>query len=132
MNEEMNQLFDKMLVARYSPENKCFAEEGAVLIVLPRKHSGKPKESVSHYFVDSRDGKTRSRYGWVKSVKAYKFEDFVNWYGHVTDENEISHLLKMLEGISNLASDTPVAATYFERGIEQKQLEFKVHKVFFR
>ena len=130
----MKRVFNRLLTAKYSPENKCFAEDGAILVVFPRKKLiTKKKDSISHHFVDSLDGKTRSQFGWVKVVDPFQFEDFVSKYCPTAkDDDELAHILKMLEGISALNEDTPVAATYFERGIEEKRLEFKVHKVFFR
>jgi hypothetical protein len=124
------QIFSKIIVGKYSPENKCFAEDGAILTIIPKKIT-KAKDSISHYFVDSLDKKIKARYGWVKTTAPFKLTDFVNKYGGGSiDSEDTNHVVKMLESISKLDDDTPVAATYFER--EKKALELKVHKVFFR
>lgn len=129
----MDKIFSKILIAKYSPENKCLVEDGAILIVLPKKITDKKKDSVSHYFIDSLDRKTKSQYGWIKTVVPFKFEEFINKFCQSTkNEEELGHTLKMLDDISILNDDIPVAATYFERGVEENRLEFKVHRVFFR
>jgi hypothetical protein len=43
--------YDKVLVARHNPENKCFAEGGAILILKPKKLK-KDKGDVGHHFLD--------------------------------------------------------------------------------
>lgn len=128
--------YSKILIGKYSPENKCFAEDGAILTIIPKDLTKlkKIRDSVSHFFVDSLDSKIKSRFGWVKTIQPFTLMDFVNRYASQNDGNPIhfDHLKRMLEGIANLDDGTPVAATYFERGVEKKILEFKVHKVFFR
>lgn len=129
----MQKTYSKLLIAKYSPENKCFVEDGAILTVLPRKKPSTVRNSISHYFIDSLDRKTKSRYGWVKQVEPFLFEYFIATYCKNTEnEEELEHVRKMLDAAAVLEVDKPVAATYFERGVEEKRLEFSVHRVFFR
>ncbi|WKZ58783.1 MAG: hypothetical protein QY309_12995 [Cyclobacteriaceae bacterium] len=124
--------YDKLLVSKFSPENRCNVEDGAILIVTPKRLK-KNTGYVGHYFVDHIDQKTKSQYGWVKTVAPMSLNDFINKYLQSTqDSDTIFHNKVMLDSIQNLSVDTPVAATYSERGIEQKRMEFTVHKVFFR
>ena len=125
------QTFNKILVARHSPENRCFADEGEVLTVVQRETV--PKEfNVDHYFVSVADMKTRSKYGWVKEVEPYTLTSFINTYlPSQPGERELEHVRTMLNSISNLPEGTPVAASYVLRGVIQKEMIFTVHKVFF-
>jgi hypothetical protein len=130
MEEEKK--FNKILIAKYSPDNKCLVEDGGILTVTPKKKV-ELKDHVKHHFVDSLDKKTKSQYGWVKKVENFSFNDFKKKYaGDTQDQNEVEHIKTMLESISNLDEDIPVAATYSERGVEKKRMDFTVHRVFFR
>lgn len=93
--------FTKVIVAKYYPDDGCWVEDGAILTVLPKKLPEKVKEGVSHYFVDSLDRKTKSRYGWVKSIDPFSLEEFVEKYCKGTsNELELDHIKKLLEGAS--------------------------------
>jgi hypothetical protein len=125
-----NKKYCKILVSRYSPENGCNVEEHTILTVIP-KAEVKKKGQVAHYFVDSLDKKTKSKYGWVKTTDPFTLEDFLSKNGGNQNEKEIEHIKIMLNSISNLEEGTPVAATYSERGLENKTMDFTVHKIFF-
>ena len=34
-------MYSKLLIAKYNPENKCFAQDGEVLTLVPRKPNPK-------------------------------------------------------------------------------------------
>lgn len=124
--------YSKILVSRYSPGNKCFVEDGVILILKP-KNIRSIKDHVGHYFIDHLDKKTKSQYGWVKLIEPITLDQFVKRYlGSAYDLNVIEHNKIMLDSIQKLNVDTPVAATYSERGVEQKRMDFTVHRVFFR
>lgn len=104
--------YNKILVAKNSPENKCFVEGGGILILRPKKLRTK-RGDVSHNFVDHLDKKTKSKYGWVKAIEPIKLDQFVNKYiGGTEDLRLIEHNKIMLDSIQRLEQDTPVAATY--------------------
>ena len=124
--------YDKILVARHNPENKCFADDGAILILKPKKLK-KDKGDVGHHFLDHLDKKTKSKYGWVKIIEPITLDQFVNKYvGDTEDIDVVEHNKIMLDSIQKLNVDTPVAVTYSERGVEQKRIDLTVHRVFFR
>lgn len=124
--------YDKLLVARHSPENKCFADEGAILILKPKKLKG-GRDHVSHHFIDHLDKKTKSKYGWVKIIEPITLDQFLTKYiGDKVDIDVVEHNKTMLDSIQKLNVDTPVAVTYSERGVEQKRMDLTVHRVFFR
>lgn len=124
-------IYNKILIARNNPTNKCFAEDGAVLIVKPKKLK-KDRGQIGHYFLDQADKKTKSKYGWVKVIEPITLQQFIDMYiGDASDLSLIQHNRIMLDSIQKLTADTPVAATYSERGVEQKRMDFTVHKVFF-
>jgi hypothetical protein len=126
-----NDVYTKLLIARYSPSNGCYVRDDAVLSVTAKKDV-KQKDHVSHYFVDSESKTLKSRYGWVKTVESFRLDDFLRTYeGSDLDDIESSHIKIMLRSIQDLPDGTPVAATYSQRGLEKKEMAFTVHKVFF-
>lgn len=128
----MPESFSKILVARHSPKNKCYVEDGTTLIVKPLA-SVPMKEHVPHHFVSAKDFKTQSRYGWVRETEPFSLDDFTleYWTNNNLSDNERAHLMTMLKSLARLAPNTPCAATYSRRGIEAKRMEFTVHRVFF-
>ena len=78
-------VFSKMLVARHSPKNKCFAEEGTILFVTPLRSVSPRRSHVRQYFVSTGDKTTKSRYGWVVETPPFTLDDFirdlVEWLG---------------------------------------------------
>jgi hypothetical protein len=124
--------FERLLISHYHPENNCYVQEGEVLIVLPLKIT-KIEEHKTHFFVSSKDQKTKSKYGWVKKNKEFTLDDFLNEYYQKIKLNEdlVKHVYIMLTSIRNLQEDTPVSATYSVRGIYDKRIDFTIHKVFF-
>jgi len=124
--------FSKILVARYSPENKCYAPDGAVLTVKPLAQVPM-KDHVPHYFTSVTDPTIKSRYGWVKEVDPFSLDDFVARYTAKNDltAEEREHLEVMFTSIAKLAPETPVAATYSCRGVERRRMQFTVHRVIF-
>ena len=124
--------FNKILVAKNSPKNKCYAEEGEWLIIAQEEHhmkGGLPKEH--HFFIGANSQKP-SRYGWVSSIE---FEINAEEYGKKYNENPskdlIASCLLLLKSIKNQKEDTPMACTFSTIGILEKKKELKVHKVFF-
>jgi len=124
--------FDRLLVARFSPKNRCTVPEGEVLSVKPRKTLPHNRD-VRHYFIGTRHSSAKARYGWVAEVQPFTFDDFVRDHldGNELSQSEREHLLRLLSSISRLPSGTPVTATYFVRGVIEKQTVFTVHKVIF-
>jgi hypothetical protein len=126
------ELYSKILIARYSPQNRCTVSEGEVLIVTPRA-SVPLKSSVAHYFVGAADHSRKSQYGWVGSSDPLSLDDFVRKHllGLAVDGEWRDHLRNMLQSIRGLSDGVPVAATYVRRGLEQPRMELSVHRVFF-
>lgn len=127
--------YQKILVARYSPENGCPAEHGAVLYFMPRRNQVKA-HAKSAGFLSASDHRTRSRFGWV-TVVSEEFsvdgfvEQFVNTPKVKLDESGRSAVRQLLDAIAELPEGTPVGATYVARGVEQRTIQILFHKVFF-
>jgi len=126
--------FEKFLVARYSPENRCFAPDGDILYPpLPEfKPDGKPKKKKYH-FLSAGTPDVLSQYGWVKLTEnPFSLGEFVNEYlpGYQL-EVELILLSQLFLVISRLSDGTPVAGDFFERGVERRTVELSFHKVFF-
>jgi hypothetical protein len=133
LSEMENRKFSKMVIAKFEPDYKCFAPDGSILIVIPKK---KVKRGTLNYyaessydFVDSMDKSMKARFGWVKTTQEFLFDDFIEKYvGNTTDTTELEHIFTMLESIADLRDDVPVAATYAAR--ENSGAVFTVHRVF--
>jgi hypothetical protein len=87
--------FQKVFVARYSPQNECFARDGDVLYAptsATQRASGVPK---AYHFLSATagDGK-RSKFGWVKSAEQpFSVEDFVAEHPEIKKNNGQAILL---------------------------------------
>jgi hypothetical protein len=124
-------MFTKILVARHSPQNGCFGEEGDVL--YPPVQLGPPASSRRYYFLSSENTKKRSKFGWVKSSQQpFNLEEFLADHPEIGRSEEQCNLLEELfSAIAKLPDGTPVAGSYFRRGIEHPRNELTFHKVFF-
>ena len=129
----MGTQFNKIVVARHSPKNKCHARDGAVLCVVPRDVIPMKNRDVRHHFVDVHDQTVTSQYGWVQEVAPFSLEDFTATYlnNRMLSESESEHLKTMFSAIMKVAPGSPVAATYSSRGVEKKRMVFTVHRVIF-
>lgn len=131
MSKEM---FNKLLVSRYSPKNGCFVEDGKVLSIVPLKNFPKGKNIFSHHFIDPDEKSIKSKFGWVKDVDPFTIEDFIKKYTiqEIEDESELEYLKIMLSSIKNLKEDTAVGATYKTRLENYKPtMVLLIHKVKF-
>lgn len=129
MSEEC---YTKILVAKHSPKNGCYAPDGQPLTVKAREVVPQ-KDHVTHFFVSTSDLKTKSKYGWVKEVEPLTLTLFLERYlsGRNLNDLELEHIKTMLTSIRRLPVGTPVAATYSSRGVLKKVMQLTVHKVFF-
>jgi hypothetical protein len=124
-------VYDRILIAKHSPANKCFAADEDVLFFLPLK-TIPLRGVVSHQFVSVQNSRVKSKYGWVKCVEPFSIGDFVrNNFGKPLDQINLSALKVMLDSISKLPEHTAVSIQYMQRGIEQKRMDISIHKVFF-
>lgn len=123
--------YTKVLVSRFSPQNGCNVDDGELLVVKP-KNNITLKDYVPHFFVGINNSKAKSKYGWVKEVPQFTINDFVS---NIKQENisvmELQCLTKLFDCIVNLQEGTPVAASYNQKSMTEKEMELKVHKVFF-
>ncbi len=85
-----------------------------------------------HFLSAKGDGKL-SKFGWVKSTEQpFSVEDFVAEHPEIKGNDVQTILLaNVFSAIANLAEGTPVAGSYFVRGVEQRRVELTFHKVVF-
>lgn len=122
-------MYSKLLIAKHNPENKCFANEGEVLTVIPKKPH--PKKDGKYYFIGSHS-KEKSQYGWVAEVEPFSLNDFVKKYAiDPTDQSEWDFIKTMLDSVKRHSQGTPMATSFDLRGAMKKQVAFTVHKVLF-
>jgi hypothetical protein len=120
-----------LLKARFSPQNACYAEDGAVLSVLPRKKVPQ-RQYVRHHFVAVNDLKTKSRFGWVAEVPEFTIEEFIQQYhGGSSDLVLMEHVKRMLDSASKVPVGTSMATDYAERKFPSRRMEFIVYRVIF-
>lgn len=126
------QRFQKLLVARYSPQNECFAQEGDTLYAPVSATQRVRSVPRTYHFLSVNGGGERSKFGWVKSAEQpFSIDDFVAEHSEIRGSDEQTMLLASLfSAIANLAEGTPVAGSYFLRGVEQRRVELTFHKVF--
>lgn len=129
-------LFNKILIARHSPQNGCYVDDGVTLTILPKRPLpvGRLKRSfVSHHFVSSRDLKTKSRYGWVQEVEPFSLEAFVTTCVSTSGVSDVdlAHIETLLSAVARVPVGKPVAACYVERGVERKYVELSIYRVLF-
>jgi hypothetical protein len=125
--------YTRVLVARHSPQNRCFAAEGELLTVLPRKKLGRMRDLLRHNFISACNPKLTSRYGWVGEHEPFTLDEFLQAMLGKSEvsQDEREHISTMLASISGMPVGLPVAAGYSCRGVMEKRMVFIVHRVFF-
>ena len=117
-----------VLVAQYSPQNGCKVTDGEMLIIKPPVKE--PNKEFSYHFEGVMTGK-KSRYGWVKTVPEYTLENYIDKYLKNISEKELVYLECMLNSISKLQTNTPVAVDYRQKSMGEPIFVLHVHKVIF-
>ena len=120
--------YTKVLVAQYSPQNGCNVTDGEMLIIKPPVKE--PNKELSYHFEGVMTGR-KSRYGWVKTVPEYTLENYIDKYLKNISEKELVYLECMLNSISNLQTNTPVAVDYRQKSMGEPIFVLHVHKVIF-
>ena len=120
--------YTKVLVAQYSPQNGCNVTEGEMLIIKPPVKE--PNKEFSYHFEGVMTGK-KSRYGWVKTVPEYTLENYIDKYLKNISEKELVYLECMLNSISKLQTNTPVAVDYRQKSMGESIFVLHVHKIIF-
>ena len=124
--------FSKVLVARQSPQNKCFAEDGEWLIIGQKGQTmkgGLPQDY--HFFVGLRSGQP-SRYGWVFQLEhEISPEELAAKFSNQPSDELVGSCLAILKAAVKYEVGTPMACTYSTIGVMTKQRVLRVHKVIF-
>ena len=125
-------LYDKILVAKKSEKNQCFAEDGEWLIVAQKEHKMIGKLPSDHHFFVGVNSKKPSRYGWVKQLK-FKISpiDLAKKYIENPNIALIESCKFLLDSLKNQKEGVPMACTYSTIGVMEKQRRLKIHRVFF-
>ncbi len=128
----MKEKYSKILVGKYSPENKCYINEDEPLCIKSLK-TVPIKMFINLKFMSLIDYNKFSKFGWVKETEIFTFDDFVNKYlkNKKLAQHQIAALAIMLDSIDKLEPGTPVAANYNCWGVIEKKMVLRVHKVFF-
>ncbi len=123
--------FRKILVGHHSPQNGCFVGDGETLYAPPAAKGLAARHGASHEFLSALDHKVRSKFGWVRSEDGdFSVANFIAKYSLETSREQEEVLFNMFTVISLLPEGTPVAGSYFTRGIEVRQTVLNFHKVF--
>ena len=120
-------VFRKLLIARYSPQNYCFASDGEAL--YPPLPKGRNTDVYSFRGATSQKP---SKYGWVRTAEySFTAEEFAAKYELELESAAASLLTSLLKEIATLDDNSPVAGSFFKRGLDRKTLVLEFHKVFF-
>jgi hypothetical protein len=126
----LEQKFRKLLVARYSPQNKCLVKDGEILYAPPAEKGLGARHGVSHEFVSAVDHKTRCKFGWIRSEDTeFTLREFLKKYSLDPSPEQAEVLFEMFSAIARLPDGTPVAGSYFSRGVEHRRVVLSFHKV---
>lgn len=122
-------LYERVLIAKNSPQNSCFVADGEWLTVLPLFPP--TDRDRKHYFVSLSDLRTRAALGWVQDVESFSLESFLGRAspGRVPSADEVGHVSTMLESIRNLPAGAPVAVSYILQVLPDKRALLRVHRV---
>ena len=126
--------YEKVLIAKHSPKNLCFASEGEILIPArpgDEMRGGLPKDD--HFFVGTETG-LPSRYGWVEEVdNPITAEGLARLKeGDAIRPETVNACEILLKSAARYPKGTPMACHFLEiklPGEESRKL--KVHKVIF-
>lgn len=120
------------MIAKYNPENKCFAATDTVLYAKPLIFK-KLVSSKSLAFISTISPSIKSRYGWIKELEPFTLDDFILKHLSNIELNtmEIEALEILFDSIMKFDAGTPMGATYFQRGIEKQFMALSIHKVIF-
>ncbi len=120
--------FTRVLIAKYSPSNGCNVIDGEILIIKPPIKE--PNKEISYKFEGIKTGK-KSRYGWVKVVPEYTLKGFIDEHLNRISEKELICLDNMLNSISKLPDNTPVAVDFRQKSMGESVFVLHVHKIIF-
>lgn len=102
-----------------------------MLIVKPK--TPLPSKETAHHFVSAKDGRTKSKYGWVQETQPFTLQDFIST--HLADrtlsEEEREHVRTMLTALTRIPVEKPATVEYAVRGVERKVIVLNVHRVIF-
>lgn len=132
MEKELKEkTFTKIIIAKNSPNNGCFGDNGETLMLLPKKKVP-VRDFVPHVFSSLKNKNIKSKYGWIKSTTPFTLKEFLdNNFSTDVSEEELECLLNLFESIEKLPEETTVAATYNKKSAFDNEMVLKVHKVFF-
>ncbi len=124
--------YNKVLIGKNSPENRCFTEDGEWLIIAQDGHKMKGGLPIDHHFFVGINSKKPSRYGWVAEINEEIDEnDLAKKVTNSPSLSLIESCKNLLTSVSAQKAGTPMACTYATTGILKKEKILKVHKVFF-
>ncbi|MEW6608850.1 MAG: hypothetical protein AB1414_15630 [bacterium] len=134
--------FYKVLVAKYSPKNRCYAKEGEILIIATERDKMRGKLYKDFHFFVGINSRTPSMYGWVKEIKDgitplelaernYYVLNKKDMPKEIIDE-EVEKIRNFLSTISKQKEEDAMAVSYTDVGFPpNRKRVLKTHKVFF-
>jgi hypothetical protein len=128
-------LYKNVIVAKHSPDNLCFAQEGEILVPAGPKDKMRGKlPQDAHFFIGVETG-LPSRYGWVKELD---YAITANELAHLRTRDEvtqktINYCEILLTSVAKYATDTAMACHFLDINLpgEKHRRELRVHKVIF-
>ena len=128
-------LYKTVIVAKHSPDNLCFAQEGEILVPAGPKDKMRGKlPQDAHFFIGVETG-LPSRYGWVKELDyALTAAELARLRaGGKISQETIDFCEILLASVTKYAAGTPIACHFLDINLpgEERRRELRVHKVIF-
>jgi hypothetical protein len=125
-------LYNKILIAKYSPKNKCYAPDNDWLIIAQEGHKMKGSLPEDHHFFIGIKSRQPSRYGWISTIHKYiSSEELAEQYDPNPTQELINSCEVLLNAINKQPNGTSMACTFSVVGVLLKERILRVHRVFF-
>ena len=125
--------YQKILIAKNTPKNLCFARDGEMLLVASKDDRMKGRLPKRDYFFVGIESGEPSRYGWVKTLNnPVSAKELVSLRYPTPAKQDIKNCELLLDAAGKQTDGTPMACHFLEVvAPEGKQITLKIHKVIF-
>jgi hypothetical protein len=138
--------YRKILVAKKNEKNKCYANDGDILVIASSSDKFKGSLPKNDHFFVSLENRVPSKYGWVKETdKNYTALELARMdyksknkrepeNDNVFTEEQLNEYENLLKKINKFQNDTPVKLNWNEKmdmNTYKKEKYIWIHKVVF-
>ena len=129
----MSEIYNHIIVGKFSPQNGCLADNDTPLFVIPLDRVPLC-DAVSHEFSSMKNTSVKSRYGWVKEVSPFSIDDIISKIPEFIERDHrlTEHMISMFRAAQREKAESAMAVDYMLRGVETQSMVLSIHKVIFR